>query len=419
MSLSNPWFVAALVSVLGVFHLELIALLLNLARLGRPIPAVIADQYPDDVQERMREYISERARHEVFRSAFFLGVLLLFWWSGGFAWLQRLTEAWGTGPLTASLIAIALVALGQMLLSLPFEIHSTFKIEARHGFNRTTPGTFAADQVKSLCLLALLGMPLAALIIWFFQTQALAALYAWAAVAAFSILMTWLSPRLLMPLFLKFQPLQDGPLRTAILDLAAKLRFPVAEVSVVDGSRRSTKANAFFAGFGKTRRIALFDTLLDKHSQEEILAVLAHEIGHNKRRHVPIHLTVALLELGLLFALLHWALNSPGFYDAFGIRTGGTALPIGLGLVVFGVLYQPVSVLTGLLSHALSRKHEFEADAYAAESIGTPEPLAAGLKRLTTDHLSHPNPHPLTVALHYTHPPLAERLMALTARASL
>jgi STE24 endopeptidase len=418
MSLSNPWFGAALFSVLAVFHLELIALLLNLARLGKPLPGVLADQYPEDARERMREYISDSARHDLFRSAFFLGVLLMLWWSGGFGWLQRLAEETGRGPVIASLVAVAVVVLGQMVLSLPFEIHSTFKIEARHGFNRTTPGTFAADYLKSLLVMALLGLPLAALIIWLFQTQAMAALYAWAAVAAFSIVMTWLSPRLLMPLFLKFTPLPEGELRTAILALAAKLRFPVAEVSVVDGSRRSSKANAFFAGFGKTRRIALYDTLLEKHSQEEILAVLAHEIGHNKRKHVPIRLSVAMLELGLLFALLHWALNSPGFYHAFGISTVGPDLPIGLGLVAFGVLYQPVSLLTGLLSHALSRKHEFEADAFASQTIGSPEPLAAGLKRLTSDHLSHPNPHPLTVALHYTHPPLAERLRALAQGAT-
>lgn len=158
-----------------------------------------------------------------------------------------------------------------------------------------------------------------------------------------------------------------------------------------------------------------FDTLIEKHTPEEIVAVLAHEIGHNKRRHVPIHLTVALAELALLFALLHFALKSPGFYSAFGLSTAAGTLPIGLGLIVFGILYQPISLITSLLSHALSRKHEFEADAFAAEAVGSPAPLATGLKRLTTDHLAHPNPHPLTVALHYSHPPLAERLRALRA----
>ncbi|HYF34843.1 MAG TPA: M48 family metallopeptidase, partial [Prosthecobacter sp.] len=400
---------------LGVFHLELFATFLNLARLGKTIPAVIADLYPDDVLERTRDYISETTRHHLLQSSVSLALLMGFWWSGGFGWLQRIADSLGGTPLLSSLVAIALVALAQFLISLPFDIHSTFKIEAKHGFNRTTPATFIGDQFKSLLLLALLGLPLAAVIIWFFQTQSLAALYAWLVVAAFSILMTWLSPRLIMPLFLKFQPLPDGELRQSILALAEKLRFPVAEVSVVDGSRRSTKANAFFAGFGKTRRIALFDTLIEKHTPDEILAVLAHEIGHNKRRHVPIHLTVALAEMGLLFALLHVALKSPAFYHAFGVSTAAGTLPIGLGLILFGILYQPVSLLTSLLSHALSRKHEFEADAFAAQSLGTPTPLATGLKRLTTDHLAHPNPHPLTIALHYSHPPLAERLQALAA----
>lgn len=411
MQISNPWFLAALLGILGVFHLELLATLLNLARLGKPIPPALDEVFPEDTRERLQEYHSDSARLDVIRDASSLALLLGFWWAGGFGWVQRLADSWGHNPLTSSLIAMALIVAAQTVLSLPFDIWSTFGIEAKHGFNRTTPATFAGDQFKSLLLLALLGLPLAALVAWLFQTQALAAFYGWAAIAAFSLLMTWLAPRLLMPLFLKFQPLPAGELRDAILALAKKLQFPVAEVSVVDGSRRSTKANAFFAGFGKTRRIALYDTLLEKHTPDEILAVLAHEIGHNKRRHVPVHLAVGLLELAVLFALLHWALGSPAFYAAFGVA--GT--PIGLGLILFGILYKPLGLLTSLLGHALSRKHEFEADAFAAEAVGSPAPLMRGLKRLSHDHLAHPQPHPLTVALHYSHPPLGERLAALGA----
>ncbi|MDZ4289853.1 MAG: M48 family metallopeptidase [Prosthecobacter sp.] len=411
MTLSNPWFLVALLGILGIFHLELLATLLNLARLGRPIPAVLSDVFPEDTRERLQEYHSDSARLDVIRDATFLALLLGFWWAGGFGWLQQLADSWGHSPLTASLIAIGLVVLAQTLVGLPFDLWSTFGVEAKHGFNRTTPATFIGDHLKSLLLLALLGLPLAGLIVWLFQTQPRAAFYGWAAIATFSLLMTWLAPRLLMPLYLKFQPLPDGELRQSILDLAQKLKFPVAEVSVVDGSRRSTKANAFFAGFGKTRRIALYDTLLEKHTPDEILAVLAHEIGHNKLRHVPIHLAVAMAELALLFALLHWALHSPAFYHAFGVS--GT--PIGLGLVLFGIVYTPLGLLTSLLGNALSRKHEFEADAFAAAAVGTPAPLMSGLKRLTHDHLSHPQPHPLTIWLHYSHPPLAERLAALEA----
>jgi STE24 endopeptidase len=214
-----------------------------------------------------------------------------------------------------------------------------------------------------------------------------------------------------MPIFLKFTPLEDGALREAIFALAQKLDFPVKEVSVVDGSRRSSKANAFFAGFGKTRRIALFDTLLQNHSQEEILAILAHEIGHNKCRHVPVHMALGFIEMGLMLAILGWVLKSPAFFASFGVQ--GT--PVGMGLVLFGILYRPLGILTGLLGLAVSRRHEFQADAYAVKAVGSPQPLISGLKKLSHDHLAHPQPHPLTVLMHYSHPPIGERLAALAA----
>jgi len=316
----------------------------------------------------------------------------------------------GRGLWLAGGLERGLILLVQNLLSLPFDAWDTFKVEAEFGFNRMTAGTFIADRVKGLVLTALLGGPLLALILWLFQTQEHAVLYTWLSVAGFSIGMAWGAPRLLMPLFLKFKPLENGALREALLALAARLEFPVADVSVVDGSRRSSKANAFLSGFGKNKRIALFDTLIEKHSQAELEAILAHEIGHHKCRHVPKQLALGLLETGLLFFLLHAALQSPGFFTAFGV----TGRPPGLGLVLFSILYSPASLLLGLVSSASSRKHEFEADAFAKAACGG-EPLIEGLKKLSLDHLAHPNPHPLTVRLHYSHPPVGQRLAALEA----
>jgi STE24 endopeptidase len=409
MSLSNPWFIAALIGVIGVFHLEFIATLLNLARLGRPIPDSLAEVFSDETRAKLVDYIRDSKRVSFTRDVTMLGLLIVFWWSGGFGWLQTWAEAQGRGPVFTGVLVIALILLVQTWLSLPFEAWDTFGVEARYDFNKTTVGTFISDHFKSLAIMAIIGLPVAAVIVWFFQTQALAALYAWLFIAAFTILMTWLAPRVIMPLFLKFQPMEDGQLRDAIFDLAKKLDFPVKEVSVVDGSRRSTKGNAFFAGFGKTRRIALYDTLLKSHTTEEIVAILAHEIGHNKLRHVPVMLALSLAEMGLMLALIGWALKSPQFFAAFGVQ--GT--PVGMGLVLFGMIYKPLGVLTGLLGLAMSRKHEFEADAYAAQAVGTSKPLVEGLKRLSRDHLAHPQPHPLSVWLHYSHPPLIERLSAL------
>lgn len=409
MTAANPWFFAAIAGVLLVFHLELAALLLNLARLGKPLPPFLAEVYPEETRERLAEYAIESSRQRFVHDVFDLAVLLGFWLSGGFGWVQHAIEHWGRGPVWTGVAVIGLAVVAQMLLSLPFEIWHTFGLETKFGFNRTTPGTFIADHLKSLAMLAVLGLPLAVLVVWLFETQPHAALYGWLCIACFNVLMNWLAPRLIFPLFLKFRPLEEGALRTAIFALADRLEFPVREVSIVDGSRRSTKANAFFAGFGKTRRIALFDTLLDGHAPDEIVAILAHEIGHNKRRHVPLHLVISALELGVVFTLLHWMLQSPGFFAAFGVA--GT--PVGLGLLLFAVIYRPLGVLIGAAGLAISRKHEFEADAFAADAMGDAKALVSGLKKLSREHLSHPQPHPLTVALHYSHPPLNERVAAL------
>lgn len=410
MTFANPWFIAALVGVLGVFHLEIIATFLNLAQFRHALPQRLQEIFSAETVRKAGEYASQSARLDLLRSTVSVAVLIAFWWGGGFGWLERTSAAWGWGEIKTGVGVIGLLLLVQNVLSLPFDAWDTFKIEAEHGFNRTTPGTFIKDRLKGLLLTALLGGPLLALILWFFQTQAHAVLYTWLTVAGFSIVMAWVSPRLLMPLFLKFQPLADGPLREALLALAARLDFPVVDVSVVDGSRRSSKANAFLSGFGKNKRIALFDTLIEKHSKEELEAILAHEIGHHKCRHVPQQLVLGLLESGLMFYLLHAALKSPAFFTAFGVA----GMPLGLGLVLFSIIYQPLSLLLGMVSSVLSRRHEFQADAFARAACGA-EPLMQGLKKLSLDHLTHPNPHALTVWLHYSHPPIGQRLAALEA----
>ncbi|HRH98871.1 MAG TPA: M48 family metallopeptidase [Prosthecobacter sp.] len=408
MNLLNPWFLAATAGVVVVFHLELIATFLNLAQFRHVLPQRLKEIFSDETVQKAGEYAATSAKLDLLRSTASLAMLIVFWWSGGFGWLERWSAGWGWSAIQTSVGVIGLIMLVQNVLSLPFDAWDTFKIEAEYGFNRTTPGTFIKDRVKGLLLTALLGGPLLALILWFFQTQAHAVLYTWLTVAIFSIVMAWVSPRLLMPLFLKFQPLENGPLREALLALAARLKFPVIDVSVVDGSRRSSKANAFLSGFGKNKRIALFDTLIEKHTQAELEAILAHEIGHHKCHHVPQQLVLGLLESGLMFYLLHAALQSPAFFHAFGVAS----MPMGLGLVLFSILYSPASLLLGLLSSALSRRHEFQADAFAKAACGA-EPLMAGLKKLSVDHLSHPNPHALTVWLHYSHPPIGQRLAAL------
>lgn len=406
---SNPWFWVALVATIGLYKLELLATFLNLSALSPTIPDRLQHSINEEEHEQMLEYTRISAKFDVMQSSTSLALFLAFWWIGGFSLIDDRLRSLHLGELQTGLLTIAVVFLAQSLLSLPFEIYDTFFIEAQFGFNKTTVSTFILDRIKGLILAAVLGTPLLALLLWLFQNVSYAAAYGWLSVTGFSLLMSFLAPRIILPLFYKFKPLEEPALRDAIMKMGQRLHFPVSDISIVDGSSRSTKANAFFTGFGKTKRIALFDTLLNHHTQDEILAVLAHEIGHCKRRHVPKQLILSLGTTAILFALLQLTLHDAGICAAFGVNTPTVAW----NLIFFSILYQPISMMLGLLGSWLSRKYEFEADAFAREAMETPEPLASALIKLTKDHLGNPTPHPFYVFLNYSHPTTLQRLAAL------
>lgn len=408
MDLQNPWFLLAIIGILLSYHLDLIVEFLNLSRLPKN---TTSPNESEESQEKLVEYNSTLGRADVLRSSVSLAIFLAFWFGGGFGWLDAWGRSLGYGPVVTGMVQLGLMSIAQTLVALPFDLHHTFGIEARFGFNRTTLDTFIADRLKSLVLGALIGLPILALVIWLFQEVPLAALYAWLAITAFSLVLSWLAPRFIMPMFMKFEPLPSGSLRDRILQLSKDLAFPVAEVSVVDGSRRSTKANAFFAGFGKNKRIALFDTLIQTHNEEEIAAVLAHEIGHFKRKHVIQQMVFGIVQMGLTLGLLHIAIRSPGLYGAFGVAQSS----VGMGLLLFSLVLRPLSSILDVIQLAMSRRFEFQADAYAAAAMGGGESLTTALGKMSKDHLSHPSPHPLYVFLRYSHPPLTERLQALSA----
>ncbi|MCF7733458.1 MAG: M48 family metallopeptidase [Akkermansiaceae bacterium] len=417
MAAMNDWNLMAVVIVVclfGLWKLELIATLLNLKAFPASVPAAMEGWLTPEKLDQGRDYLRVNARFGIIQGAFSLTVLLVFWTLGGFSWLDGLSRSLAPNQLVAGLVFISALVVGQGLLDLPFAYYDTFVIEQGFGFNRATLGTFIMDRVKGLVLGALLGLPLLAAVLWIFNQVEHAWLWAWVVVTAFQLVLTYLAPTWIMPLFNKFTPMPDGPLKQAIEDLGERCGFPLTGVFVMDGSKRSTKANAFFTGLGKRKKIALFDTLIEKSTTDELLGVLAHEIGHFRCGHIKQRLAMGIVQTAVIFYLLGLAIDPQGgfarqLFDAFGVHT----ISPQVGLVLFSLLLQPVGKLLGVLANAWSRKHEFEADAYAVNATGSGAPLAEALRKLSTDHLSHPAPAKLRVWLDYSHPPLLQRLEAL------
>ncbi|MFD2257674.1 M48 family metallopeptidase [Luteolibacter algae] len=403
-----------IISLFLLWKLEFIATLLNLKTFPSTPPSELDGLMDREKLDRARSYLSINSRFDIIRSVFSLGILLAFWFAGGFPFLDNLARSLAGNEIISGLIFLGILFLAQNLISLPFDYYETFVIEEKFGFNKSTVSTFIVDRLKGLLLAALIGMPLLAGILWIFNEVPNAWIWAWAFVTVFQLLLTYLAPSFILPLFNKFTPMPDGDLKSDIEALGDKCGFPLQGVFIIDGSKRSTKANAYFTGFGKHKKIALFDTLIEKSSSPELLAILAHEIGHFRLGHIKQRLFVGILQMAMVFFLIGLATDPNGafarqLHDAFMVDK----ISPQVGLVLFTILLEPASKLLSVIANAWSRKHEFEADAYASESTGTPEALATALKKLSSDHLSHPAPHKLRIVLDYSHPPLLQRLKAL------
>ena len=406
----NTFALIILVALLGEYLLHLVSGALNVRAFSPTLPAEFAGVFDDGKYVRAQRYTATRTRFGLIRGAFDLAVVLAFWFAGGFAWLDTLARGLGHGPVVTGLFYIGALGLASILLGLPFRAYSTFVIEARYGFNRTTVGTFVADTLKSLVLAALLGGLLLATILAFFEWAGpLAWLWCWIAATAFMLAVQFIAPTWIMPLFNKFTPLDSGDLHDAILGYARKADFPLRGLFVVDGSRRSSKANAFFTGFGKNKRIGLFDTLVDDYTVPELVAVVAHEVGHYKKRHIWQRMALSIGHLGAMLWILSLFLGQEGLFAAFYVSEPS----VYAGLLFFGLLFTPVELVLSILVNLFSRQNEFEADRFAAETTGSGEPLIAALKKLSADNLSNLTPHPLAVFLDYSHPPVLQRIAAL------
>ncbi len=407
---TNALFWVILCANAGMYLLDTVANRLNLRALKPELPAEFAGVYDAEEYRRFLQYTAARAKFERIGATWDLAILFTFWLGGGYDWLDRVVRAAHMGVIATGLLYLGGLYLGQWLLDLPLEVYDTFRIEERFGFNKTTPGTFVVDQIKSLLLSAIIGGAVLAVVLSILQYGGNAAwLYAWGTASVLLIAMVYAAPALILPLFNKMTPLEDGELRREIMACAQRLGFPLAEISVMDGSRRSTKANAFFTGLGGTKRVVLYDTLVKNHSTEELVAVLAHEIGHYKLRHIIRHIIGAIVNIGIFLFLAQWLIRWPGLYAAFGVARPS----IYAGLALFLVLYGPLSRLLGILRSAQSRKHEFEADRFAAENTGMPQALGDALKKLSRNNLGNLSPHRLHVVLYHSHPPVLERVRAL------
>jgi STE24 endopeptidase len=402
------WIIA--VSLLAVQIVEWIGDVLNLRALVPTPPAGFERVYDGDRYAKSQTYTRERTRFGFVVSSVSLVTLFLFWFMGGFHVLDSWTRSWALPEIFRGLAYIGILAMGKEFLSLPFSLYGTFVIEERYGFNRTTARTFIGDRLKGYGLTVLIGGPVLALVLWLFIRWGGGAwVWGWMAVAGISLLFQFIAPTWILPLFNKFTPLEEGPLRQAIFDLARRVEFPLTNVFVMDGSKRSAKGNAFFTGFGKNKRIALFDTLIEKHTVTELTAVLAHEIGHYKKGHIWKGFALRVVQTGVLFYLLSLTLGRSELFNAFGLEQ----ISVPAGLVLFGILFSPVSFFISLPLHAFSRRNEYEADRYAQETLGTGKDLASGLKGLSAAGLSNLTPHPFYVWLHASHPPVVDRVAAL------
>ena len=406
----NTYAIIILATLLLSYILDLITELLNLKALRDELPTEFSDVFDQEKYRKSQEYTRVKTRFGLISATFSLIVTLVFWFSGGFNWLDLLVRQWGFSEIFTGLFYIGILLIANTVLNLPFSIYSTFVIEARFGFNKTTPKTFVLDMLKGLLLGVVIGGALLGGILAFFQfAGANAWLYCWIAVTLFTIFMQFIAPTWIMPLFNKFTPLEDGELRREIMNYAQKVHFPLDNLFVMDGSKRSAKSNAFFTGFGKHKRIALFDTLIEKHSVAELVAILAHEIGHYKKKHILQGMIISILHTGVMFFLLSIFLNHSGLFDAFYMEN----MSIYAGFIFFGMLFSPISEILGIFMQMFSRKNEFEADQFAAETTQNSSNMISALKKLSANNLSNLTPHPFYVFLNYSHPPVLERIRAL------
>ncbi len=373
------------------------------------VPASLAEYLSEEKLVEAKAYQHANFGFKLATSSFTFLLTLLCVTQGWFGAIDTWIAAFGYAPLVNSLLFFGLIFVVSDVLSLPFDYYSTFVIEEKFGFNKTSLATFFADKLKAYVLSLIVGGGLLLVFLWLIHFMGPNFWWQfWLVAVVFMVLVNVGYTAWILPLFNNLTPLAEGEVREKLLQYAAKVDFPVKHIFVMDGSKRSAKANAFFSGFGKRKKVVLYDTLLEQHPPEELVAVLAHEIGHYKKKHLKWGILISILQVGLLLFLLGQVV----FSESMSLALGGSGWSVHLNILGFTMLFSPLSMILGVGMNWLSRKHEFEADHYAKETYGG-KPLAEALKTLSVKTLSTIHPHPWYVFVNYSHPPLLQRLERL------
>ena len=408
---SNILFYIIISILLIQFIIEAVLEHLNAKRYTDAVPSELSDVFDKEEYQKSQEYKKTNYRFGMLSAVFSLCLTLIFLIFGGFDWVDTIARGYSDSPIVIALIFFGIIMIGNDIVTTPFSYYHTFVIEEKFGFNKSTRKLFWADKIKGWVMMMVLGGGMLALIIWFFQWAGTHFwIYAWALIAVFTLFMNLFYSKLIVPLFNKQTPLAEGSLKSKIEAYTKKVGFELKNIFVIDGSKRSTKANAYFSGFGKEKRITLYDTLINDLDEDEIVAVLAHEVGHYKRKHIIFNLSASILLTGLTLFILSIFINNPEVSLAIGVSQPS----FHAALIGFGILYSPISEITGLVMNAMSRKFEFQADDFAKKTFA-PKPLIMSLKKLSKNSLSNLTPHPAYVFMHYSHPTLISRIQNLKA----
>ena len=408
--MENLYYYIIIFAIIIEYLLSSISSILDIKNITPTIPSDFKKAYDQEKYILSQDYLKARTSFGLFSSSFSLILIMIVIHSDIFGLLDQFVRGQSDSYILQGLLFIGIIYFFQDIVSLPFSIYHTFVIEERFGFNKTTLNLFIIDKIKGYAIFIVLGSIVITPILYFFHVYGdIGWLIAWSILTAFMIAVQPLFVHVIAPMFNKFTPLEEGELRSAIEKYTAKVNFPLARIDIMDGSKRSAHSNAYFTGFGKSRRIAIFDTLVEKHSTNEIVSVVAHEVGHYKLRHVFQGTILGIIETGIMLFAFNLIMNDISLFQVFGV----SQLSVHAGIVFFSMLYAPVSMFTSIVTTAISRKNEYEADKYSYDTTNNREALVSMLIGLSANNLSHLTPHPLKVFLSYSHPPVVDRIKAV------